>query len=278
MKPATPLKLAIALAVLLGLGSVIVTIWIGAAVSETAVSDASHEHGLRYDRERALAAPLGLRATFAPASLTPGGAALDFTLLDKAGAPVEGAAIRVALQRPAGGGTPRAAEASGQGGGRYRAAVGFDAPGFWDVRLDVARGADRVGLVQQVRVEAAAAPPPEAPCELAAGPCAVEAGGLTVTLDLGRDLATMRELPAAVEVRRAGAPLEGCTVELSFAMRDMNMGENRIALAPAGAGRHAGKAVLVRCHSGRKDWIASVTVRAPGAAPVSVRLPFTVRE
>jgi hypothetical protein len=87
----------------------------------------------------------------------------------------------------------------------------------------------------------------------------------------------MSELPALVELRRAGAPVEGAAVELAFAMRDMNMGENRLALVAAGPGRHEGKAVLVRCHSGSRAWIASVTVRVPGAAPLSVQFPFTVQ-
>jgi hypothetical protein len=88
----------------------------------------------------------------------------------------------------------------------------------------------------------------------------------------------MKDLPIVVEVRRAGAPADGALVEVAFAMRDMNMGENRVALAAAGPGRYAGKGVLVRCGSGRKDWIASVTVRVPGLAPASVQVPFAVRE
>ncbi|HET9552402.1 MAG TPA: FixH family protein, partial [Anaeromyxobacteraceae bacterium] len=204
----------------------------------------------------------------------PGAGPLAFALLDRAGAPVDGARIRLSLTRPAGGGDDLRGEARPLGGGRYAADLAFPSPGFWDVRLDVARGPDAVGLVQQVRVEAGAAPP----CDLAAAPCAAEAGPFAVELDLGRDLATMRTLPAAVTVRRGGAPVDGAAVEVSFAMRDMNMGENRVVLAAAGGGRYAGPATLVRCHSGKKDWIATVTVRAPGAAPASASFPFAVRE
>ena len=276
MKPGTPFKLALAAVVVAALGSVAAVIAIGASLGETAVPDASHEHGLRYDRDRAVAAARGLRAAFAPASLVPGGTSLDFALLDQSGAPVAGAAVTVALHRPAGGGEPPRGAAVPLGAGRYRAPVGFATPGFWDVRLDVTVGGERIGLVQQVRVEAQAAAP--GPCDLAAGPCSVEAGGLVVTLDLGRALQTTRELPIAVEVRRGGAPLEGAAVEVAFAMKDMNMGENRVVLQPAGPGRWAGKGVLVRCHSGKLDWIASVTVRPPGAAPASAGFPFKVRE
>jgi nitrogen fixation protein FixH len=276
MNPATLLKVLLVAVVVAALGSVAAVLWIGASVQEEAVADASHEHGLRYDRDRAVASARGLRAAFDPASLAPGGAALDFTLHDKAGAVVAGAAVQVALHRPAGGGAPGAVAAAPLGGGRYRAPVGFTGPGFWDVRLDVELGGERIGLTQQVRVEAQAAA--AGPCDLAAGPCTVQAGDLSITLELGRALQTMLDLPIAVEVRRGGAPLEGAAVEIAFAMKDMNMGENRVELAAAGPGRFKGQGVLVRCHSGRLDWVASVTIRPPGAAPVSAGFAFKVRE
>jgi hypothetical protein len=81
-----------------------------------------------------------------------------------------------------------------------------------------------------------------------------------------------------VEVRRGGAPLDGAVVEVSFAMRDMKMGENRVALEPAGGGRYRGGAVLVRCASGRLDWVATVTVRPPGGAPQSASFHFRARD
>lgn len=275
MKSGTWFKLAIGAVVLAALGSVAAVIWIGAELRETAVADASHEHGLRYDRDRALAAPLGLRAAFDPASLVPGGSALEFTLRDKAGAPVEGAEIQVALHRPAGGGAgQRRAAARPLGGGRYQAALGFEAPGFWDVRLDVVRGDLKVGLTQQVQVRGAEAPP----CDLAAAPCRATAGPLELTLDLGRSLRQMQDLPVLVEARRGGAPLTGAAVEVAFAMKDMNMGENRVALQAAGPGRWQGAAVLVRCASGRLDWVATVTVRPAGEAPQSASFHFRARD
>lgn len=268
------MKIALALLVASILGIIGVTIWLGSRLAEPTVITDPYEHGLRYDHDRAVRARLGIRAAVDPSGLRPGGEAIGFTLVDRAGLPVEGAAVQVAVTRPAGGGGERRGQARPLGGGRYQAPVGFAAPGFWDVRFDVTRGDDVVGLVQQVRVEAAAA----GPCDLAAAPCTAEAGGLTIALDLGRTLVTMKDLPIVVEVRRAGAPADGALVEVAFAMRDMNMGENRVALAAAGPGRYAGQGVLVRCGSGRKDWIASVTVRVPGLAPASVQVPFAVRE
>jgi nitrogen fixation protein FixH len=269
-----PIVTLVALASVAALGAVAVTISIGASLREQTVVKDPYQRGIQHDQERQARERLGWQARFDAADLQPGGAAVGFTLVDKAGAPVEGAEVQVAVTRPAGPGDERQGTATALGGGRYQAPVGFAAPGFWDVRLDARRGGDQVGVTQQVRIEAAAG----APCDLAAAPCQARAGRLAVTLDLGRVLATMKELPVTVAVTRGGAPLEGASVEVSFAMKEMNMGENRIQLAAAGPGRHAGKGVLVRCHSGRRDWIATVTVRPAGGASESAAFPFTVKE
>ncbi len=274
MKRPSPLTALLGLVIVVGLGSVAATLWIGTGLREEAVADASHEHGLRYDRERALAAPLGLRATFDREGLRPGAAPLRFTLRDKDGAPVEGATIEVAITRPAGGGGHAAVRAVPIGDGRYRADLGFAAPGFWDVRMDVTGRGLEAGLVQQVRVEGAEAPA----CDLAVRPCQAPAGPLTVSLDLGRSLKVMQDLPVVVEVRRGGAPVDGAAVEVSFAMEEMNMGENRVALEPAGPGRYRGAAVLVRCSTGHTGWVASVTATLPGEPPQSARFRFAARQ
>lgn len=115
-------------------------------------------------------------------------------------------------------------------------------------------------------------------CDLAAGPCAQVAGPFEVRLELGpRPLRTMADLAAAVELRRDGAPVDGATVTLAFDMRGMSMGENRRTLVAAGPGRYTGQAVLVRCPSGRKDWVATVVVGPPDAAAVA-RFEFRVEE
>jgi nitrogen fixation protein FixH len=266
-------KLLLGAVVAVVLAVIVATFVVGSQVAEERVGSRA-EADLRHGHAAAGAPLTGVKATFDPATLRPGGEALELMLRDGAGVPLVGAVVEVALVRPAGGGEARRATAAPLGGGRYRAAAGFDAPGFWDVRLDVRSGERSASVTQQVRIEAGGA----GACDLAAGPCRAEAGTLTVTLDLGRALATMKDLPAVVEVARGGTPVVGATVEIAFAMKDMNMGENRVALAAAGGGRYAGKAVLVRCHSGRLDWIASVTVRPQGGPPVSVQFPFAVKE
>ncbi len=115
-----------------------------------------------------------------------------------------------------------------------------------------------------------------APCDLSAGPCARAAGSLDVTLEIApHPIRAMTDLRLAARVREGGRPVDGAEVTVSFAMRGMFMGENRASLAPEGAGSYAGKAVLVRCPSGRGDWSAEVRVTRPGTPPASAA--FDVR-
>jgi hypothetical protein len=120
---------------------------------------------------------------------------------------------------------------------------------------------------------------PGAPCDLRASACTLPlGGGGTVTLELSpRPLRTMRELAVRAEVRGAAGD-EGAAVLVSFEMEGMRMGENVARLAPAGNGRHEGRAVLVRCPSGRRDWTAALRVERAGVPPSAALFRFTVEE
>lgn len=116
-------------------------------------------------------------------------------------------------------------------------------------------------------------------CDSASGPCARPAGPFDLAFDLGpRPLRTMADLTAAVELSRGGAPLDGAKVVLSFDMRGMSMGENRRALTGVGGGRYTGNAVLVRCPSGRKAWVATLWVEVAGEPPAAASFEFRVEE
>jgi hypothetical protein len=67
----------------------------------------------------------------------------------------------------------------------------------------------------------------------------------------------------------------GLTV--AFTMPGMEMGQNRARLEPARDGWR-GSAVLVRCPSGRKGWLAEVSVATRGGATEVARFPLTVVE
>jgi len=120
-----------------------------------------------------------------------------------------------------------------------------------------------------------------AACDLQAGPCTLPAGpDVLVTLDVSpRPIRALAELTFTVETRRGKDPAAGA-VEISLEMPGMFMGENRVALAAVEPGRHRGKGTVVRCGSGRRDWVAEVTLTAPapGAPPARAVFPFTVAE
>jgi nitrogen fixation protein FixH len=118
-------------------------------------------------------------------------------------------------------------------------------------------------------------------CDLAAAPCTrALAGGRTLTLDLApRPLKPFADLVVTAELRDAtGRPLDGADVAVSFSMPAMFMGENRAVLAASDAGRYVGKAVLVRCPSGRQEWRAEASLHAPGMAPATATFDFRVTE
>ncbi len=121
-----------------------------------------------------------------------------------------------------------------------------------------------------------------AACDLQAGPCTLPAGtDLLVTLEISpRPIRAQSELVFRVEVRRGADPAPGYAAEISLQMPGMYMGENRTLLVPTGPARHHGKGTVVRCGSGRKDWVAEVVLRPadPTAPPIRAAFPFAVAE
>jgi hypothetical protein len=73
---------------------------------------------------------------------------------------------------------------------------------------------------------------------------------------------------------RTASPVD---LAVAFSMPGMEMGPNRARLQATADGWQ-GTAVLVRCPSGRKGWIAEVTVSVRGAPPETARFPLTVVE
>jgi hypothetical protein len=195
----------LALLVVVGLGSVAATIWIGATVKEETVVANPYETGLRYDEER--------RARAAAAGLG-----------DTAALPAQSAHGRGPPPAPA--------------------------------RPERSVHPERSGA------ERAA----ESRDELT----------LTIAPDPPREMA---ELTFTVGVRRDGVAVEGAEVAIDLQMPGMYMGENRIALAPAGGGLYRGTGTVVRCPSGKRRWEAAITARRPGGgAPLARTFSFEVAE
>lgn len=269
---------ALGAAVVAGLGAIAGTVWVGSQVREETVVAQPYEEGLLYDRERRAREALGWAVEVGPVPAAGAGAALAFTVRDRRGGPVDGA-VTLTAGRPDTSRGQLTAEAVPAGRGAYRAELRFPAAGPWEIRFDVRRGADRARLTRTVRVPEAASAAGGA-CDLGAGPCTAPlAGGGEVRLELGpRPLRAMADLEVTAEVREGGAPLAGAEVSVRFEMKGMQMFPAEARLAPAGPGRHAGRAVLVRCPSGRRDWTATVQVTPPGGPPRAAELPLEVAE
>jgi nitrogen fixation protein FixH len=287
-------KLSLWALVALVLAVIGATVFVGSKVREETVVARPYEEGLHHDAERASRAALGLTVALADEAPRAGARPLSLRLADRQGRPVERAQVTVELSRPDTSRGEVRAEAREVAPGRYEADVAFPAPGPWDVRFDVTRGRDRVRLER--RLDATAA------CDLGQGPCTAPLeGGGEVTLEISpRPIRTMQELtvrvsergpesrPRPEEVMRSEAfPIE---VSVSFSMPGMEMGTNRVVLGPGALDPKTGrvhdpdvhgKAVLVRCPSGRREWVAEVSVvaRKPGGPDIrTARFPFTVAE
>jgi nitrogen fixation protein FixH len=268
-------RIALGLVVLAALGTVVATIWVGSLVAERPVVASPYEEGLGYEAERQGREALGWKVRLATTPLSPGDAMLEFDLLDRTDAPVPDATVTLRVGRPDTGRDDHSYLARLRGVGQYQAAVRFPGPGPWRIRFDARRGGDRVRVERTVAVAEAV------PCELASGACARPiGGGAALTLELSpRPLRAMRDLQVEASLARDGKAIEGAEVAVSFAMPGMEMGPNRVALKPAGSGRYRGQGVLVRCPSGRRDWVAEVEVRLPGVAePWRGAFPFAVAE
>jgi nitrogen fixation protein FixH len=288
------MKLVLLLAVATVFALIAATVVVGSKVREETVVEHPYEEGLHHDADRASRAALGLAVAVEDDGPAVGKPPLAFRLTDRQGRVVAGAKVTVEVSRPDTSHGELRADARETAPGRYAADLAFPAAGAWDVRFDVRRGEDRVRLEKRITARGA--------CDLGAGPCAAPlAGGGQVTLELEpRPLRTMKDLavrarlsstgagrsgsassslyPAGGEGRGDGADAgAGVKVSVSFTMPGMEMGRNEVALEPGPDG-FAGKAVLVRCPSGRKQWAADVAVSRGGAAPEIARFPFTVVE
>ena len=115
----------------------------------------------------------------------------------------------------------------------------------------------------------------EAACDLGKGPCAVRVAGALLTLELApRPPRAMRDLEFKVSVQPPTAAGGGAG-SAALSMAGMYMGENRVALLPAGRGEWRGRGVVVRCPSGRRSWTAQVELPAAGAGGLPLKAAFT---
>lgn len=116
---------------------------------------------------------------------------------------------------------------------------------------------------------------PDAQCNLQQTPCAVALpGGGEVELAFGTlPVPLVQAFPVKVRVQGDTAQ----RVEIDFSGVDMNMGFNRLALAPQTGGVFAGEATLPVCVTGRMIWQATVLLEQ-GRTRIAVPFRFVTGE
>ena len=272
------MKLVIAIVAVLALGAVGATLWIGTRTFERTVVADPYESGIHHDADRHRAQRLGWNMTVDEAGLRAGPSArLAVTLRGKDDAPLADAAVTFRVTRPGTSRFDRSAVAAPDGPGRYAATLAMPEKGFWDLDVVISRGGETLTLGKWIHVAGEVGEGIH--CDAGQRPCAADAGGVRVVLELSpRPPVPLKDLEAAVRLTRGDAPVAGASVEVLLSMPGMYMGDNRIALAPAADGRYAGKGALLRCASGRRDWVAEVVARLPDGGEARARFPFQAAE
>lgn len=272
------MKIVIAIVVAAGLGAVVGAIWVGNRSFERTVVADPYESGIHHDADRKKAQALGWNVVVDEGALRAGpNARLNVTLTGKDGAPIDDAQITFRVTRPGTSRFDRSAAATRESGGRYGAVLSMPEAGFWDLDVVIRRGGESLTLGKWIH--AAGEVGEGVHCDAGLRACAADAGGVRVVLELSpRPPVPLKDLEAAVQLSRGGQPVPGAEVAVEISMPGMYMGDNRIALRASGEGRYAGKGALLRCTSGRRDWMAEVVVRAPGVPEARARFPFQAAE
>jgi hypothetical protein len=101
-------------------------------------------------------------------------------------------------------------------------------------------------------------------CDVHRSACVAKIGNCDVTMDITpKPVKAMEDLTFTVTlvgVHPTDAP------HIALNMTAMDMGPNRVELKPVEWGVWTGKGVIVRCPSGKREWVATVTVPAAGKA------------
>ncbi|MDR5866402.1 hypothetical protein [Halomonas koreensis] len=104
--------------------------------------------------------------------------------------------------------------------------------------------------------------PPEAACDLQAGPCRAALGeGRALSLSIPVEGPIRALTPLPLRVRLDGVPAEAATV--TFVGRDMDMGLHRFPLTAGGDGTFRGQGQVALCTEARMPWRAEVVVDTP---------------
>jgi nitrogen fixation protein FixH len=271
-------KVVIAVVTAVVVGAIATTIWVATRNYERTVVADPYESGIHHDRDRRRAEQLGWTVVVDEGGLRAGPeAVLAVQLSDRNGAPLEGAEVTFRVARPGTSRFDHSAQAHSEGRGRYAAVLPMTEAGFWDLDVVIRHGVESLTLGKWIHASAGVGEGVH--CDVGTRPCAASVGDLRVVLELTpRPPVPLKELGVVLQVTRNGAPVAIADAAVAISMKGMFMGDDRIALRPGSDGRYVGTGVLLRCASGRRDWVAEVVAHLPGGAEVRAPFPFQAAE
>ena len=126
------------------------SLWAGIATREVTVVEHPYEDGLKYDQTQKRYADLGWKVV-APSSLDKSGR-LEVKIYGKDGAPLDAGSVEFALNR-LGSSEIKKYRAPRDGGGSYGARVDCPLPGYWELKVQVTRGADTLSYDSRLHID-----------------------------------------------------------------------------------------------------------------------------
>jgi len=148
------MKSLISIVVIVGLIAVAVAVVIGVKSFDGTVTAKPYEEGLAWDDARKEKAELGWSVKLNPAIFKMGENDLQFTILDKHGAPLDlSSAVSLNISRPSTDAYDRAFDVKKIEGGLYKASVNFPLYGQWDIKIYLNKNNKEIEFKERVFAE-----------------------------------------------------------------------------------------------------------------------------
>lgn len=108
-------------------------------------------------------------------------------------------------------------------------------------------------------------------CQFNSDPCQVKFNGSIITITVQGDVTPLKPFSLHLEGNEVEA------AEVSFSMRDMDMGVNRFLLHKVKNSAWETQVMLPVCTARRDDWVADFVIKLNGKTPVGLQYPFNTR-
>lgn len=148
------MKTLISIVVIVGLAAIIGAVVVGIKSFDGTVTAKPYEEGLAWDEVLKEKVELGWSVRLNTGVFKMGENDLQFTLLDKQGAPLDlSSAVSLTLSRPSTDAYDRKVDVEKLGEGLYRALVNFPLYGQWDIKINLLQNDKKIEFEERVFVD-----------------------------------------------------------------------------------------------------------------------------